>query len=127
RSSLQEVRRRMADHPAAKQFAEWRALEVMIEGVFVANLHELLEPLEQAALDWQLATELVQNVHRSGVQERFSSEVARRLHNYVAAALSLVDHVRRIMKGSTDPLGAEFEQRKASVIGADEVVVIKDL
>jgi hypothetical protein len=84
-------------------------------------LRELLTLLEQAATDEQLAIELVQNVRPPIVRERFQALVTQRLHNYLASTTSLVDHVRRVMRGRSDPLAEEYERRKAALRQHPEV------
>lgn len=120
-SRLREAERLLAEHPAYHVYRECLALQRSIEAVFLPNLRELLALLEQAATDEQLAIELVQNVRPPVVRERFQALVTQRLHNYLASTTSLVDHVRRVMRGRSDPLAEEYERRKAALRQHPEV------
>ena len=89
--------------------------------VWHLNWGELLVLLAAAATNEQLAVELVQNLHASNVREEFHKVTTQRLHNYVAATMAVVDHVRRLMRERSGPIADEFNRRKKLVI-VDPVV-----
>lgn len=47
--------------------------------------------------------------------------------NYVASAMALVEHTRRIMRDHSGPIVDEFEQRKHDVVANPEVPFIHNL
>ena len=119
--------RRIYEHPGYKEYTELEALERSIIGVFVPNLRELVALLNAAAIDEALAIELVQNVREPIVRDQFHAQVTQRLHNYLASAQSLVDHVRRLMRDRTGEITEEFEHRKAKTLRNLEVPFMVDL
>lgn len=124
---LKDAERRISEHPGYKAHAANSALLMTINGVFVPNWHELLPLLEQASSNVGLAFELVQNVHRPDVRDQFQAQMTQRLHNYLASAMTLVDHVRRIMAGRDDSISQEFERRKKDMVANLEVPFMQDL
>lgn len=89
---------RIYEHPGHKEYLELQALERSILGVFMPNLRELVQLLDAAATNEELAFELIQNVREPVVRDRFYAEATQRLHNYLASASSLVDHVRHLLR-----------------------------
>jgi hypothetical protein len=124
---LNEANRRVFDHPAAREHREIQALQRMLHAVFVPNWWELLQLLNAAAKDEALAVELVQNVRRPDVRERFQDQTTQRLHNYVAATMTIVDHVRRLIRDRTTPTATEFGRRRQQVAAELEIPFMKDL
>ena len=120
-ADLEEANRRITEHPAYREYLEIRALERSIVGVLVPNLRELVGLLDAAATNPDLAMELIQNVREPTVRERFHAQLTQRLHNYLASAQSLVDHVRRLVRGRQDPFLQQFERRKAELLANPEV------
>jgi len=126
-SALRRAERRVFEHPAAREYRELEALRRMLSAVFLPNLAELLALVDAAATNEKLGAELVQNVRRPDVRERFQDQTTQRLHNYVAGAMTIVDHVRRLMKGRTGPTAVEFAKRKDSVAQRPEIPFVQDL
>jgi hypothetical protein len=124
---LRAAKRRIEEHPGYKEYRELEALERSIIGVFVPNLHELVALLDAAATNEELAIELVQNVREPVVRDEFHAQVTQRLHNYLASAQSLVDYVRRLIRGRTGKITEEFERRKAETLRNLEVPFMVDL
>jgi hypothetical protein len=124
---LHEAERRIFENPGYLEYLRCAAFRQTLTAVFVANWKELLELLERAASDVGLAIELVQNVHRPDVRDEFQAETVQRLHNYVAGAMTLVDHSRRIMRGRSGPIPDEFAKRKQSLLSNPEVTFVQDL
>jgi hypothetical protein len=123
---LKEAERKLFKHSGYRQWVKYSALHQTITAVFIPNWNELLALLEQASADQQLAIELVQNVHRPDVRDRFQALTVQRLHNYVAGTMTLVDHVRRISDYVKDVI-ADFEQRKVALVNHPEVPFVQDL
>jgi len=94
--------------------------------VFDRNRIELLTPLQAVSTSLELALKLIPGVDPS-VRDEFHAEVIQRLHNYVAATMTLVDHSRRLMRDRTGSLAEEFGTRKASLLQNPEVRFIQDL
>jgi hypothetical protein len=124
---LREVERRITQHPAYKEHGETESLARTINTVFVPNWRELLGLLNQATNDVALAVELIQNMYRPDVRNQFHAQTAQRLHNYTASTMTLVDHVRRIMRGRTGPIAEAFEERKRELLSHPEVPFMQDL
>lgn len=53
--------------------------------------------------------------------------LTRYLHNYLASAASLRDHVRRLMVDRTGPIADEYQRRKAEVLQRPGVPFVFDL
>lgn len=99
----------------------------MLFAVFQPNLEELTELLDRAATDHDLAFELIQNVHRPDVRERFHDEISRAMHNHAASTATLIDHTRRLVATLDKPLREEFERRRDNVAANGEVPFVKGL
>lgn len=125
--ALADVQQRIFEHPGYKEKQLIDGLARTVYAVLVPNRDALLALLDQAASDPTLAVELFQNVRRPVVRMRFEGAVMRALHNYVASAMALVEHSRRIMRGRSGPIVDEFEGRKHEVIANPEVPFIQHL
>jgi hypothetical protein len=125
--NFRDVERQIVEHPAYLEYQECEALRRSIVDVFLPNLQELLELLEQAPLDRDLAFDLIQNMRKPTVRDRFSATLSRRMHNYLASTMSLVDHVRKIMRGRTGAIATQFSAKKIDLVGHPEVVFVQDL
>jgi hypothetical protein len=124
---LDDVQRRMKEHPGYREHVACAELARTVNAVLVRNLDELLALLARPTWDQALAVELFQNMYRPDAREAYEAAVTQRLHNYVAGAATLVDHARRLMKGRTGAIAEEFEIRKAEAVANPEVPFIKDL
>lgn len=124
---LKAAERRIFEHPGYREYVELQALELSITAVFIPNLRELLALLEAASTNEELAIELIQNVHEPTVRDQFHAQMTQRLHNYLAGAHNLRDHVRRLMRDRTGPIAEEFERRKAALLQNPEVAFMADL
>jgi hypothetical protein len=89
------------------------------------ELSNLLSAVEQNQL---LQMELMQNVRAPIVRDQFRTLLDQKLHNMLAAAVSLVDHTRRFLKNyeATD-FASEFETRSVRVRDAPVAVFLRDL
>ncbi len=126
-ADLAAAERRVHEHPGYKEHVDLEALRMSIIDVFLPNLQELVQLLDRAAEDPTLAMELIQNVREPAVRERFQARATQRLHNYVASAQSLVDHVRRLMRDREGRVVDEFGKRKAAVLANPEVPFVMNL
>lgn len=98
--AIEASQRALRDHPGQERLRDLEALWISIDQVMMPNLGELVALLRQPATDPNLFDELIQNVRPPVVRERYGGELTRRLSNYVASALALVDHVRRLARAS---------------------------
>lgn len=95
--ALREVEARIAEHPGYRNYAQASALLATIKHVVEPNWRELLAVLDAPNSNTALAMELVQNVREPQVRDRYRATLDQKLHNYLASAFTLVDHVRRIV------------------------------
>ncbi len=126
-AALAAAQQRIIDHPGYKAKHLYDGLARTVYAVFIPNRDELIALLDRAASDANLAIELFQNVRRPVVRTRFEGAVMRALHNYVASAMALVEHTRRIMRDRSGPIVDEFERRKRDVTANPEVPFIHNL
>jgi hypothetical protein len=126
-SRLDDVQRRLSEHPGYREYLACEELRRTINAVFVLNLRTLLAVLIRPTQDQALAAELFQNMRRGDIREGYEAAVTNTLHNYVAGSATLVDHTRRVMDGRTGPIAEEFELRKKRVASDHEVLFIKNL
>jgi hypothetical protein len=124
---LRDAERLVSAHPGYREYVLCEAFRQTLDSVFLRNWRELTALLERAASDVNLAIELFQNMHRPDVREDFEAETAQRLHNYVAATMTMVDHSRRIMRGRNGPIAEEFVERKRALLTNSEVPFVRDL
>lgn len=124
---LRDAERRVTSHPAAIEHRRCEALSATIETVFLPNWRELDALLHAASTDVDLAFELIQNVRRPDIRAAFRAGANRALHNYLASAMTLVDHTRRLMRNRTGTVAAEFTRRKADLLEHPEVPFMQDL
>jgi hypothetical protein len=123
---INDVEQRISNHPGYVEYERLQGLGRVLSAVFVRNWWELQALLDRASTDMTLAFELVQNVYRPDVKQQFEGEMVQRLHNYVAATMTLVDHSRRIMRGRTGPITDEFATRKEELLRNLEVPFVQD-
>jgi len=75
----------------------------------------------------RLAVELFQNVRRRDVGLRLEAQTTQGLHNYVASAMTVVDHARRVMKGRSGPIAEEYSRRVVAVAAEGEAAFVQGL
>ena len=126
RAQLDDLQRRIQEHPAHVEYWRCKGLKQTL-AVFQVNAGELMALLEQAATDAELAMELVQNVRPPEVRDGFRLGVLRALHNYVASAMTLVDHSRRMMRDRSGQIADELEKRKEAFLANPEARFVQDL
>jgi len=118
---LADLRHQITVHPGRIAWIEWDALSASL-GVFRGNAAKLRSMLLDAAKP-PLALQLVQNPPPGWRQE-----LQRRLHNYVAATKTLVDHTRRLLALYPDTnLAVEYEPRKNTIATAPVTAFFNDL
>lgn len=97
--------------------------------IFDANSQELGELLVLNASD-EFAS-VLWDVRNRALLDGFLDEATRRLHNYVASAMSLVDHTRKAISKVYPPAGrarAEYDERvRADFAESPEIRFIQDL
>jgi hypothetical protein len=124
---LERGERRIAAHPGYKMHKSCEGLARSVYDVFLPNMNELMRLLDAAATDSVLAMELVQNAHDDSIRRRFQAEATRRLHNYVAGTMSLVEHARRLMRNRTGTVAQDFNRRKVELLTHAAVPFMMDL
>lgn len=118
---------RLHAHPTYRAHQDLAAFKVTLDGVFAPNFRSLMSLLDQAATDHELGIELIQNVYSDAVARRFRAEASRRLHNYVASTMSLVEHSRRLVRNRQDAVGRAWKERLADLLTNGEVPFMIDL
>jgi hypothetical protein len=126
-AELEAAQQRIVNHPGYREKQLYDGLARSVYAVFMPNRNDLIALLDRAASDGNLAVELFQNVWRPNVRIQFEGAVMRALLNYVASAMALVEHSRRIMRGRSGPIVEEFERRKRDVTSNLEVPFIHNL
>lgn len=126
-AAIEAAQRQIVEHPGYLEKQLCDGIARTVYAVLVPNRDELLGLLDRAASDADLAVELFQNVRRPILRTRFEGAVMRGLHNYVASAMTLVDHTRRVMRDRSGPIVEEFELRKQDVVANPEVPFIQGL
>jgi hypothetical protein len=124
---LEVAQRRIVEHHGYKEKELYDGLARTMYAVFVPNRDELIALLDRAKSDPDLAIELFQNMWRPSVRMQFEGVVMRALHNYVASAMALVEHTRRIMRDRSGPIVNEFERRKLALLENPEIQFIQNL
>jgi hypothetical protein len=124
---LEAAQRRVIEHPGYKEKELYDGLARTMYAVFMPNRDELIALLDRAKNDPELAIELFQNMWRPNVRMQFEGAIMRALHNYVASAMALVEHTRRIMRDRSGPIVDEFERRKLAVLDHPEIQFIQNL
>jgi hypothetical protein len=127
KEQLALAQERLHSHPGYLEYLETVALGETLWFVFIPNFNELIGLLDGASNDPVLGFELVQNAHRPDVRDQFEAETGQRLHNYIAATTSVIDHSRRIMKERVGAVAHEFATRKTAYLENPEHHFIKDL
>ncbi len=126
RQELREAERRIFEHPGYLEHLECEALRITLY-VVARNCADLLALLDKAATDEKLAIELIQNVRPPTVREAFQNEVSRLLHNYVASAMTLVDHSRRLLGNRSDAIASGFKERRTTLLTNPEMRFVQEL
>jgi hypothetical protein len=124
---LEAAQRRIIEHHGYKEKELYDGLARTMYAVFMPNRDELVALLDRAKNDPELAIELFQNMWRPNIRMQFEGAVMRALHNYVASAMALVEHTRRIMRDRSGPIVDEFERRKLAVLDHPEIQFIQNL
>jgi hypothetical protein len=126
-AALEAAQQRIVDHLGYREKRLYDGLARTVYAVFVPNRNDLIALLDRAATDANLAVELFQNVRRPIVRTRFEGAVMRALHNYVASAMALVEHTRRIMRGRSGAIVDEFQRLKREAVSNPEVPFVHNL
>jgi hypothetical protein len=125
--ALRDVEARIAEHPGYIAFQEHAALQDMINHVVEPNWRQLLAVLDAPAANPVLALELIQNMRPAAVREKYTAELSRALHNYLASAFTLIDHVRRIMRNRNDEVATKHHERLDALPDVLELPFVKNL
>ena len=124
---LREIEARIARHPGYRNHAQASALLATIKHVVEPNWRELLAVLDAPDGNSALALELVQNVRKPEVRDRYRATLDQKLHNYLASAFTLVDHVRRIVEVRDDEPVQKMLAAKPALLTNAEIPFMQDL
>ena len=109
---LRELQARLYSHPGYVEHRRLEAFEQSLNAVFYRNLGELVRLLAYAT-DLTVGVALATGSAPEH-QRDFSAQVTQRLHNYVAASSSLVDHSRQLMRGRPSAIVLKVEAEKST-------------
>lgn len=130
RKRLDESWAQIEAHPGHQAFYDWEGLR-RSAAVLHWNHRELDELLEMPRADEDLAIELIQNVRPPDVADDFYTALDVRLHNFVAAAVSLIIHTRVVVveknRYKDTRFLAEYEERKQVLANAPVRGFVQDL
>lgn len=93
-----------------------------------SNAAELIQVLDAFA-DPRLQV-ILWNEENDGLLDMFLTDIARRLHNYVASVMSLVEHNRRTVReqyAQDDSLRKAYQERVTEDFGTTKVAFMQDL
>jgi hypothetical protein len=124
---LQAIEGLIARHPGYLSYAQASALLATIKHVVEPNWRELLAVLDAPSANPMLALELVQKVRKPVVRDKFRATLDQKLHNYLASAFTLVDHVRRIVEARNDEPVEKMLAAKPALLANPEVAFMQDL
>lgn len=117
----------IANHQWTRAFNDWRSL-VRVYRAFQMNAAELLAVLTDPSRNPEVALRIFEDNPRNAIRENFINEVFRLLHNFCAAAKTLVDHTRILVdRYRKTQFKAEYERRKVEMISADVVAFVQRL
>lgn len=115
RAKLDDLSSELSAHPGRRAHARWMSLRYTMD-LHARNLSELIAVVHRAETDVQTAMELVQNGHAPTVRDEFNAQLDQRLHNAVASALTLIDHMRRVVAGyEGSEFSSEFSRRNDAI------------
>ena len=115
-TAIEALEERIKVHPGTL-FVQRR--EELARGVAVwgSNTKELMRHIRLAETNEELQVELMQNLHDPAVRDRYMAKLDQKLHNALAAVVSLVEQTRPFLKHyeASSPLRVGFEERSAKV------------
>jgi hypothetical protein len=114
--AIEALEERIKAHPGT-EFVQRR--EELARGVAVwgSNTKELMRHIRLAETNEELQMELMQNLHDPAIRDRYMAKLDQKLHNALAAVVSLVEQTRPFLKHYEEksPLRVGFEERSAKV------------
>lgn len=117
RTEWEAAQRRLREHPGHIEHLRIQAFATTLLEVYHPNYLDLNEILDQVSSDPDVAIQLSGTLqgHVPGA-DNVISRITRYLHNYVASAMTLVDHSRRFMDGrmGQSPANMSSENLKCS-------------
>lgn len=117
-----EAQRRLRDHPGHVEHLRIQAFATTLLEVYCPNYSEINDIFEQVSMNPDVAIVLSGSLqgHMPGTDDVISC-ITRHLHNYVASAMTQVDHSRRSTEGRTGPIADEYEHRKVEMLTNPEI------
>ena len=127
KSRLEEAELAIRDHPGKKASRAWDSVTRSYD-IWIRNAGELLVLLRLRESGDQQALALFVGAGPRDVSDAFYKVLDQRLHNMIAAAISLVDHTRILVRRyDGEPFEAEFAQRSALVRDEPRTKFLRDL
>lgn len=121
-----EKLRELQSHPAVIEHLEVESFGRSLIEVWQGNWRELANILSGVANDQNLIVQMA-TVDSDMLRLQLWAELSRRLHNYLAATMTVVDHSRRLMDARTGPTTLEFRNRLAAVTLEPEMRFVQEL
>lgn len=128
RTEWEAAQRRLREHPGHIEHLRIQAFATTLLEVFRPNYLDLIGILDQVSSDPDVALQLSGTLqgHVPGA-DNVISRITRYLHNYVASAMTLVDHGRRLTDRRSGPIADEYERRKAEMLQFAEISFLQGL
>jgi len=124
---LDRLRAEMANHPGAAARDRMLELERAFD-IWSPNCQKLLVLLRVAETNQDVISELIQNVRKPTVRDKFLRDLDSALQAFVGSTVALVDITRRAVKADIDSdFGREFTRRNNVVRAVVGVAVIRGL
>lgn len=124
---LEAAEKALREHPMTKARREWDSVARSFD-IWNRNTAELQALLRHAENDDKMTGELVTNIGPRDVAQEFYKALDQRLHNMIAAAISLVDHARILLNGyAGTPFETEHKTRNDAVWGEPRTQFLRGL
>ena len=127
RDAVTAIQQRLRTHPGYVEHMRIRAFATTLAEVFEPNYLELAGLLDSVAVDSDAAIEMLNGMSSNILGSGVISRINRHLHNYVAAASTLVDHARRLTKGRDGSIADEYARRRDALLSSPEIPFINGL
>src|SRR4051794_6169743 len=111
-SELRELLAKIDAHPGTQARREWDAL-TYVHAALIGNEHELLAMIDAIENNVDnMGITMAGNVPPDEPRRALYADLFRRLHNFVASAVTLIDHSRNLMANYMGtPTRTEYDDR----------------
>jgi hypothetical protein len=113
-------------HPAMAAYYRREAI-LRSYTILTINGETLVDWIDAFSNGDQSLLVMAQDTQGSELREQYNIELYRHWHNYAASALTLVDHVRRVMRKESTTFQEAYERRKNLLVASPVVAVTKGL